>query len=349
MANVATWAVRVLGDTRGFDTSMRKSTKNAKGFQSTMKAASGVVTGFAATLLTSATALLSMKGFEQGDELAKTADRIGVAAEDLQGLHFAAGLAGVSVEETNKAMVKFGRNLADAVDGNGEALESFKKLEGLGAPPVEELAEMKLDKAVESLSSSFKELGTDAERVQVASEIFGGRGVKFVNFLDSNIRAANVEFRKMGTAMSREELRSFEMVVDDVHRFKTQLTGLGAKILVEFSGPISEAAKGAATLLDFLKEVRKFSSGAESETKSGFKRVFSRSRKPAGGQFTNIAGSLLRDQNLKSQSKAAQLKQGIRESNRSAGRPEFQDAFFDRMMTRFFGVKPILIQPSTEP
>ena len=67
-----------------------------------------------------------------GDELAKTADKLGVTTQALAGLRHAAELTGVSTGTMDMAMQRFTRRAAEAAKGTGEAKGALQEL-GLDA------------------------------------------------------------------------------------------------------------------------------------------------------------------------------------------------------------------------
>ena len=62
-----------------------------------------------------------------GDELAKTADKLGVTTTALAGLRHAAELTGVSTGTMDMAMQRFTRRAAEAAQGTGEAKGSLAR------------------------------------------------------------------------------------------------------------------------------------------------------------------------------------------------------------------------------
>ena len=89
----------------------------AKGIGKSILGITAVVTALAAAFIS-----LGKKAFDALDDIGKTADRTGIAAEKLQAFQLGAVESGASVEDLNKAMEKFAKNIGDVVvKGTGEA------------------------------------------------------------------------------------------------------------------------------------------------------------------------------------------------------------------------------------
>lgn len=208
------------------------------------KASIGIAAGIAATT-TAITAVIA-KVVAWGDNLAKTADRIGVTTEELAAMRHAAELSGIEVSEMDKSLQLMQRNLADAADGVGEAQEAFEKL-GLSA---EELKKKGPEKAMISLVDALGKVENSSERVQIAMDIFGRSGSKVLTLTADGLREATAEARQLGIALSREDAGALERINDAWTRIKTALMGAAIQFTTALLGPMD---KLQAKVTEFAK------------------------------------------------------------------------------------------------
>jgi len=126
-----------------------------------------------ATAGVAAAAALTKASMTSIDALAKTSDRLGIATEQLAGLQHAAALAGVENRTLEKSLQNLAVGVSDAADGTGVAKDALLEL-GLNAAILEK---MPLDKQMLAVADAMKNVETQTERVRIATDLFGARGV----------------------------------------------------------------------------------------------------------------------------------------------------------------------------
>ena len=122
---------------------------------------------------------LIQSSINAGDELAKTADKLGVTTEALSGLRHAAELTGVSTGTMDMALQRFTRRAAEAAKGTGEAKGALQEL-GIDA---ESLVRLPLDQQMNVVADAMQGVGTQSDRVRLAMKLFDSEGVALVNTL----------------------------------------------------------------------------------------------------------------------------------------------------------------------
>jgi hypothetical protein len=199
-------------------------------------AKAGAAAGAAAAVAGIALTKASMKSL---DQLAKTADKIGVTTEALRSLQHAGEITGVSTEVMNKALQKMTVSISEAADGSGIAKDTIEDL-GLNAV---ELNKLPLDKKMNVLAKAFGNVENHADRVRYATEIFGAKGAALVNTLalgEDGLNEMAREAEHLGLSMSRIDTAQVEAANDAVSRAGGVFEGLGNQFAVSFS-PIIQA------------------------------------------------------------------------------------------------------------
>src|SRR5690606_5010431 len=156
-------AVRIGADT----TELRKGVATA---ESRLKqfgkvgAAAGAALATAVAAATTAIAALALKGVQLGDQMAKTATKLGATTEELAALRFAAEQTGGSAKSMDMALQRMTRRLSEAAQGTGEAVNALKEL-GLNA---RDLQKLPLQEQFNAVSDAMQGVEKQSDRVRLA-------------------------------------------------------------------------------------------------------------------------------------------------------------------------------------
>ena len=175
------------------------------------------------------------------DNLAKTADKIGITTQALGGLRHAAELTGVSASTMDMAMQRLTRRVSEAANGTGEAKDALIEL-GINAEILEQLP---LDKQMEVIADRMKGVEKQSDKVRLAMKLFDSEGVAVVNTLASGSAGLKImakEADALGITVGRVDAAKIEMANDAGTRAKGVFTGLGNQLAVAFSPIIGEVA-----------------------------------------------------------------------------------------------------------
>lgn len=191
---------------------------------------------------------------DAADEIAKMSDRLGVGAKQLQALHHAGELTGVSNQVVNKSLQNMTRMVSEAADGTGEAVGALEKL-NLSAV---ELKQLSPDQQFAAIADAIKNVKNQSERVELASDLFGARGAGLLNTLalgSDGLNAMAKEVDELGIALSRVELAKIEAANDAFFKAKETTSAFG-KVLTAEVAPIVKAISDA--FVDAAKEAGGF-------------------------------------------------------------------------------------------
>jgi len=202
-----------------------------------------------------------------GDEVAKTADRLGMGVEAFQELRYAAKLSGLETTMFDASLLRFGNRIGEASRNMGEGKKVLDALhiklkDTSGAlRPMEDL----LTEAADKLSRVRDPMVRNA----MAAKLFGEEGVKMVQMMKdggAGLDKMREEARRLGGVMSEDLARGSEEFSDTFDRFKFVLVGLrnvlGEALIpavTEFIALLTEELAGE--MGNFRDAVREFGKG----------------------------------------------------------------------------------------
>ena len=193
--------------------SVTKFTKHVKAMANTLKTVVLPLAGITAGVVTVGSAVaLVKKQFGDIDEIAKEADRLGIATEQLTALQHAADLAGVSAEELTTAlqyMLRQGKNVSD-----------------LGA-----------------IADEMAAMSDPAERMQLAVKMFGRGGAGMINVLEGgakSLRNIIKDATLLGLTFSRLDAGKVEEANDAITRMKAGIAGMGRMAAIALSPMVTD-------------------------------------------------------------------------------------------------------------
>lgn len=179
--------------------------------------------------------LLAKRALETGDIIHKMSIRLGISTEALSELELVAKLSGVSFQTTAKAYQKMSENISDANTGLGTAKDSIADL-GLD---VAKLHALSPEKQFEAIADALQGITNQSDKIRVAADIFGGRGVEVLQIMDkgaAGIREMREQAELLGITLSQDAANRIAAVNDAIARF-TGAIGAASKAIVADLGP----------------------------------------------------------------------------------------------------------------
>lgn len=163
-----------------------------------------------------------------GDEVAKTADRLGIGIERFQELRYAAGQNGIEADKFTMAMTKLNTNVGLAASGTGEAA---KVIEGLGLKIRDTEGKVRsVGDLLPELADKFAAIEEPAVAAAAASLLFGERnGSKMLTLLrqgSSGMAELSAEARRLGLIIGEDAARGGEEFGDRMDDLKLSLSGV---------------------------------------------------------------------------------------------------------------------------
>lgn len=241
MQPLSTLVVAIKGNSAHLQREYKKASANGRRFSAQVKATAKVgATAIVAMGAASAGTVAAMykQQAQYNDTLAKTADKLGVTTQSLEGLRHVAQLTGNSTQVLDKGLLDLNIKVQDAAKGIGEGKEALSTL-NLSA---KELAKLSPDQQFLRISDALKTIPEQGERVAIAYDLFGARGAGLVNTMNqgaSAIKSSMAEAEKLGATLNRIDAAKIEAANDAMFKVEQSSKGMKNAIAVGLA-PIVE-------------------------------------------------------------------------------------------------------------
>jgi len=173
------------------------------------------------------------------DAIGKLSTSTGVSVETIQKLQGVARLAGVESETLAKALGKLGVQ-ADKLKDKDDNV--FKRL-GLDA---QELASSDVETILFQVAEAFAKIGSDTEKIGIASELFGERiGRSLVPLLTQGGEALEKALERagrLGGVLTEDQVRLVERMNDRFSEVSSTIGGIINQVTAGLAGPLEDAA-----------------------------------------------------------------------------------------------------------
>lgn len=186
------------------------------------------------------------------DDMVKAAQRVGVSAEHLQALRYAAEASGASAETLDKGLERLGANLQDVEAGTSDAAKALKAF-GVGAGDSTEAAFAKI-------SAGFAKMPDGAQKTALALSIFGKAGAELIPTLNAGadgLAEFSKEAESLGLVLSTQTLKAAEAFNDQLD----MLANMGKASAQQFAAGLLPALQ---TITTALIDARKGGDGFQS-------------------------------------------------------------------------------------
>ena len=227
-------AVAIVADTAKFVKGIAGAQTMLGRFASSATRATKTIALFAAGLSGAAAAGLTYftkQAAHAIDDLAKTADKLGITTEALAGLQLAAGEAGIENATLSKALQTLAKNTSNTAHGIGSAADAYKRL-GLDAA---ELNNLSPDQQLLAIADALPKVRNQQDQLNIVTKLFGSRAASMLNVLRGGrgvLEEAAQAAKDLGLAVDRESAAGVERAIDAYERFKVALQGIFRQIAV---------------------------------------------------------------------------------------------------------------------
>jgi hypothetical protein len=197
------------------------------------------LTGFGAAATAAAAAAianLTKRGIDSVDALGNVAARLGITAEALSVLHFAAEQTGVTIETMNMALQRMTRRISEAGQGSGEAKDALKEL-GLDA---RNLAALAPDKQFRAITKAMEGVANQGDKVRLSMRLYDSEGVSLVQTMAAGTAGLDdfaSRAKNMGLTVTEEmvaKVRAAKSAIDELGAVSTGLSNILATELSPF-------------------------------------------------------------------------------------------------------------------
>ena len=152
---------------------------------------------------------------------------LGISAEDLQALGYAAGAVGVQSNDLTNALKTLAERATDASLGNEGLRATFG---ALGVSVTDATGKLKApDALLSDLADGLQRMGDGSERAALASKLMGDAGLKLLPLLDGGsegIARFTAEARALGVVMGADTVGASVELDKSLQRLRGGFTGL---------------------------------------------------------------------------------------------------------------------------
>lgn len=208
----------------------------------------------ASTVVVGAFAACTYAAAQYGDELAKTADKTGLAVEELAALRYAAEQSGVGFDQMRLGLSRMQRAAFDAAHGMKEQADTFAML---GVSVQDASGGMRSGQEIfRDVAESLAAMSDPTAQAALAMRVFGRSGAELLPLLKkggAGIDELMQRAEALGLVMSEEAARDAERFNDAINDVKLSAKGVTVAIgeamfgTAEYAEKLAEAVGGVST------------------------------------------------------------------------------------------------------
>ena len=234
MSKSGTLRVNIVGDSGPLENTLKGTSSKIGGFAKTV----GKVGAGAVVALGSAAVGAAFKTAAMGDEIAKTAPKLGVSTDQLQEMQYWAERNGVSSDQLERAVGRLNQRIGDGTEGSSKYVDA---LNGMGVATLDMNGEVReTGDVMADTIKALSDIEAPAERSAAAAEIFGTKlGRELMPALEDgslSMEEAAQMAHEMGLVMDEDATKAAERFTDSWADIKD--AGMG--MLRDFGTPVME-------------------------------------------------------------------------------------------------------------
>lgn len=253
MSNIVAELVATLG----FEVNMGQFKKAEGSISKLVGLAKGLVAAFAANAAVNA----FKDTVDAMDALGDRAEQLGITADALSALQYAAQLSGSNSEQLTDALGMMQQRLAAVAAGSEEAVKEFAKF---GIQVKNSNGELEtVDKVLLKVADRVAKADNQIKKAAIATAAFGKQGRALIPFLSkgsAGINELRKEAAKFGGVITAEQAQAASDFNDQLDRLKARFNGLVKSVVAPLLKPIGKLIDYLANanwkgFVDFLKQL----------------------------------------------------------------------------------------------
>ncbi|MBI4815177.1 MAG: hypothetical protein HY791_02890 [Deltaproteobacteria bacterium] len=188
-----------------------------------------------------------------GDAADDTSKRLGVTAEELQELQYAANRANVSNEGLVESLKAMQNAQSAATSGSKAQLEAFRRVGISGKDLLKSTPEL-----LDLVADGLNKLKRDSDKTAISMDLFGRGGSALIPLLkegSAGIDEMRARARELGFVLSNEVAEQAGELDDSINDLGLRLTGLGRQMASALFPRMRELVKRLETWLKKNKEL----------------------------------------------------------------------------------------------
>lgn len=202
------------------------------------------------------------KAIDFGDNIAKTAAKIGISTDSLQELRYGAQQAGTSSEDLDNILLQLSKRLGGAQNNVDETAKALGRL-GID---IKSVSGLKADQVFALISDRIRAVKDPMQQARIATDLFGKAGQQILPFLrtgSDGIAKVALEAHNLGIVLSRETLQGAEDANDEFTKIGAALKSAGVQMAAEFL-PVLKEFRQVVTSPDFQNGMKSLAATTKS-------------------------------------------------------------------------------------
>ena len=180
--------------------------------------------------------------------LGETAEKLGIATDQLELFQFAGQQAGVSVQTIELGLQRMIKRIGQAARGTGEAAKTFKRL-GINA---EELVKADPAEQFERISAAINELPDRPSQIDAYASIFDSEAVNLIKIGAQGIESFVDSFERAGGATATKGVENARRFAEATNEFKRAIGATGRDFVLGITPAALEAVQGLQVIMQNL-------------------------------------------------------------------------------------------------
>jgi hypothetical protein len=235
------------------------------GFHSAMKGAAAAVGIFVAA--TAAIYKVVDSTTERIDNMAKSAERLGVSLEAFQGLGFAAKIGNSDIETLTAGMTKLARSVDTSVHSANNSGDAFARL-GLKASDLQKLS---LDKQYIAVADAMSNVANAGEKIALSQALFGKGGAKQLTIMRENLRGLSDEYKSLNLSITEQQAAQADAFQDSKTRLESIFSGFMGQVGSQLAPAFTTIIDGITGSVSKMADLREASKSVASAVIGSFK------------------------------------------------------------------------------
>lgn len=195
------------------------------------------------------------ESLDEASHAVEISQKVGISAEAVQELGFAAGQSGSNTEQLAAGLERLAKNAKAATSGSKQARAAFREA-GVDVHDIVEGHEQ-LDGVLEQVANKFASMPDGAAKSALAMRLFGRAGVELIPLLNegaAGVQDLRAEAQNLGIVLDNDAAASMEAMGDDVDKFKLSLHGLRNQVVAAVLPALSSLIRTTQAWLNENRE-----------------------------------------------------------------------------------------------
>ena len=244
-------------DSSEYEKGLEGAEKSASSFGDKLRKGVGIAAGVATTAVaaTAATTAAAAKAFvggvsdvaSYGDEIEKTAQKMGLSNQAYQEWDYVMQLAGTEMSSMTTGLKTLTNKIDDAKNGSADAQAMFESL-GIS---MDDLATMSREDVFAATIAGFQSMADSTERAALANDLFGRSGQELTPLFNMTAEATQEAIDKAnqyGMIMSDEAVEASATFQDQLTTMQNTLIGFKNNMLSDFLPSLSGVMGGLSAI-----------------------------------------------------------------------------------------------------